>query len=90
MLLAAIAYYQINEVYPSTLAGHSQYRTALTDTAVTLFPSPLPKKVEDHAFYPALVTAVRDLANDNVITAVMLTGVMLLQVRLHLLAPSTG
>ncbi len=27
-----------------------------------------------------LATAVRDLANDNIITAVMLTGVMFLQV----------
>jgi hypothetical protein len=30
--------------------------------------------------FPKLAGAVRDLANDNIITAVMLTGVMLLQV----------
>lgn len=30
--------------------------------------------------FPVLAAAVRDLANDNIITSVMLTGVMLLQV----------
>jgi hypothetical protein len=32
--------------------------------------------------FPQLASSVRDLANDNIITAVMLTGVMLLQVSL--------
>ncbi|ORY25241.1 ER membrane protein SH3-domain-containing protein [Naematelia encephala] len=63
VLLSAITYNQINELYPT----------------ISLFPSPVPNEIADHPLYPALTTAVRDLANDNVITAVMLTGVMALQ-----------
>jgi hypothetical protein len=48
--------------------------------AIGLFPSRVPARVVDHPTFPALTTAVRDLANDNAMTAVMLTGVMLLQV----------
>lgn len=33
----------------------------------------------DHELFPTLATRVRDLANDNIITAVMLTGIMTLQ-----------
>ncbi|RXK35668.1 hypothetical protein M231_07041 [Tremella mesenterica] len=63
VLLAAITYTQIFDVFPT----------------ISLLPSPLPPNVQDHPTYPALATAVRDLALDNVMTAVMLTGVMLLQ-----------
>ena len=45
-----------------------------------MFPSHLPVPLNTNPVYPSLSTAVRDLANDNVITAVMLTGVMLLEV----------
>ena len=62
------------------LSGPGFTQNAEKWIAITLFPFPLPQKLEDHTTYPALVTAVRDLANDNVINAVMLTGVMLLQV----------
>ncbi|ORX36453.1 ER membrane protein SH3-domain-containing protein [Kockovaella imperatae] len=63
VLLGAIAYNQLTELAP-TLA---------------LFPLSVPTDLPKHSLWPVLVTAVRDLANDNVITAVMLTGVMLLQ-----------
>ncbi|KAL7422760.1 hypothetical protein Q5752_002054 [Cryptotrichosporon argae] len=63
VLLAGITYNQAVEVFPS----------------ITSIPSPLPRRLAQHALYPALSNAVRDLANDNVITAVMLTGVLLLQ-----------
>ncbi|RSH94342.1 hypothetical protein EHS25_004145 [Saitozyma podzolica] len=63
VLLASIAYTQISEVFPT----------------IALFPNPLPQPVQKHPLFPALSTAVRDLANDNVMTAVMLTGIMLLQ-----------
>ncbi|WWC59909.1 uncharacterized protein I303_102471 [Kwoniella dejecticola CBS 10117] len=42
-------------------------------------PSPLPTSILDAKSYPDLVTAVRDLATNNIMTAVMLTGIMLLQ-----------
>ncbi|WWD16804.1 hypothetical protein CI109_101236 [Kwoniella shandongensis] len=63
VLSAAIAYTQLSDVGPT----------------IALFPSPLPGSLHDHPTYPALVTAVRDLATNNVMTAVMLTGLMLLQ-----------
>jgi hypothetical protein len=47
---------------------------------LNLFSSPEPTHGRHDPHSPILFTAVRDLANDNVITAVMLTGVMLLQV----------
>ena len=58
------------------------FRCKLTadPVAISLFPYPLPPNITAHPTYPALATAVRDLALDNVMTAVMLTGVMLLQV----------
>ncbi|KAL0242215.1 hypothetical protein I308_105844 [Cryptococcus tetragattii IND107] len=63
MLVASITYYQLSEVYP----------------AITMIPNPLPANLVDHALYPALSTAVRDLATSNIMTAVMLTGLILLQ-----------
>lgn len=48
--------------------------------ALQSFPSPLPAHLTEHEMFGPLATAVRDLANDNIITAVMLTGVMFLQV----------
>lgn len=52
----------------------------LTPTALQSFPTPLPMNLTEHEMFGPLATAVRDLANDNIITAVMLTGVMFLQV----------
>ncbi|WVW79678.1 hypothetical protein I302_101647 [Kwoniella bestiolae CBS 10118] len=46
---------------------------------IKLIPSPLPSPLIEHKLYPELVTAVRDLATNNIMTAVMLTGIMLLQ-----------
>ncbi|KAK8861293.1 hypothetical protein IAR55_002112 [Kwoniella newhampshirensis] len=63
VLSAAIAYTQLADVGPT----------------ISLFPSPLPENLLDHPTYPGLVTAVRDLATSNIMTAVMLTGLMLLQ-----------
>lgn len=63
VLVASIAYYQLSEVYP----------------AVTMIPSPLPVNLVDHPLYPALTTAVSDLATGNIMTALMLTGLILLQ-----------
>ncbi|WVO24245.1 uncharacterized protein IAS62_005609 [Cryptococcus decagattii] len=63
VLVASITYYQLAEVYP----------------AITMIPNPLPANLVDHALYPALTTAVRDLATSNIMTAVMLTGLVLLQ-----------
>ncbi|XAO26860.1 hypothetical protein I312_105701 [Cryptococcus bacillisporus CA1280] len=63
VLVASITYYQLAEVYP----------------AITLIPNPLPANLVNHALYPALTTAVRDLATSNIMTAVMLTGLILLQ-----------
>lgn len=45
-----------------------------------MIPNPLPANLVDHPLYPALTTAVRDLATSNIMTAVMLTGLILLQV----------
>lgn len=61
-------------------------RTRLTATlkAITMIPSHLPPNLVDHPLYPALTTAVRDLATSNIMTALMLTGLILLQVgRFH-------
>nr|ODN98665.1 hypothetical protein L204_02629 [Cryptococcus depauperatus CBS 7855] len=63
VLIASIVYYQATETYP----------------AITLIPNPLPVNLVDHPLYPALTTAVRDLATTNIITAVMLTGLIFLQ-----------
>ncbi|WVN90363.1 uncharacterized protein L203_105599 [Cryptococcus depauperatus CBS 7841] len=63
VLIASIIYYQATETYP----------------AITLIPNPLPANLVDHPLYPALTTAVRDLATTNIITAVMLTGLIFLQ-----------
>lgn len=54
--------------------------TADLFAALISFPNPLPSPLTDHEMFPILAGAVRDLANDNIITSVMLTGVMLLQV----------
>ncbi|WWC87579.1 uncharacterized protein L201_002469 [Kwoniella dendrophila CBS 6074] len=59
----AIAYTQIADVYPT----------------IKRIPSPVPTSLIEHKSYPDLVTAVRDLATNNIMTAVMLTGIMLLQ-----------
>ena len=48
--------------------------------AINLFQNNSPFDSKTRRDNPSLSNAVRDLANDNVITAVMLTGVMLLQV----------
>jgi hypothetical protein len=71
-------------VSPGRRCERQHSRDAVTDviSAIALFPNPLPQPVQKHPLFPALSTAVRDLANDNVMTAVMLTGIMLLQVRL--------
>ncbi|KAK6906882.1 hypothetical protein I203_100869 [Kwoniella mangroviensis CBS 8507] len=63
VLWAAIAYTQVAEVYPT----------------IKRIPSPLPASLIEDKSYPELVTAVRDLATNNIMTAVMLTGIMLLQ-----------
>ncbi|WVQ74384.1 hypothetical protein IAR50_003985 [Cryptococcus sp. DSM 104548] len=63
VLIASIIYYQINEVLP----------------AITLMPNPLPADLSSHPTYPALQTAVRDLATSNIMAAVMLTGLITLQ-----------
>ncbi|WRT65387.1 uncharacterized protein IL334_002330 [Kwoniella shivajii] len=63
VLWSAIAYTQIYDVYPT----------------IKLIPSHLPQSLTDHKAYPELVSAVRDLATNNIMTAVMLTGIMLLQ-----------
>ncbi|WVQ94370.1 hypothetical protein IAU59_001449 [Kwoniella sp. CBS 9459] len=63
VLWAAIAYTQISEVYPT----------------IRVFPSPSSTPVIDSLRYPELANAVRDLASNNIMTAVMLTGIMLLQ-----------
>ncbi|ODN76962.1 hypothetical protein L202_05526 [Cryptococcus amylolentus CBS 6039] len=63
VLIASIIYYQINEVLP----------------AIALMPNPLPKDLSGHPTYPALQTAVRDLATSNIMAAVMLTGLITLQ-----------
>ncbi|BEI80130.1 hypothetical protein CcaverHIS002_0106590 [Cutaneotrichosporon cavernicola] len=63
LLITSVAYNQATEVFP-TLAA---------------IPSPLPANLTEHEMFGPLATAVRDLANDNIITAVMLTGVMFLQ-----------
>lgn len=44
-------------------------------------PARLPPNLQKHAMFGALSESVRDLASDNIMCAVMLTGVMLLQVR---------
>lgn len=55
-------------------------RAALELTAAfKSFPVPLPAELTEHELFPGLAGAVRDLANDNIITAVMLTGIMFLQ-----------
>ena len=51
-------------------------------TAISLFPSPVSGSTLDGSVRNELETAVRNLASDNAITAVMLTGIMFLQVRL--------
>jgi hypothetical protein len=83
VLLASIAYTQISEVFPSKSVSGDNTLADAADAAlaIALFPNPLPQPVQKHPLFPALSTAVRDLANDNVMTAVMLTGIMLLQVR---------
>ncbi|KLT39371.1 hypothetical protein CC85DRAFT_288626 [Cutaneotrichosporon oleaginosum] len=63
LLIVSVAYNQATEVFPTLLA----------------IPSPLPLNLTEHEMFGPLATAVRDLANDNIITAVMLTGVMFLQ-----------
>ncbi|TXT10998.1 hypothetical protein VHUM_01749 [Vanrija humicola] len=63
LLVASITYNQVTELYPTLVS----------------FPNPLPEKLTEHDTFPVLAAAVRDLANDNIITSVMLTGVMLLQ-----------
>ncbi|GMK54398.1 hypothetical protein CspeluHIS016_0109840 [Cutaneotrichosporon spelunceum] len=63
LLLSSIAYNQAFEVFPTL---HS-------------IPSPLPAHLTESESFGPLATAVRDLANDNIITAVMLTGVVFLQ-----------
>ncbi|OXB33511.1 hypothetical protein J007_06819 [Cryptococcus neoformans] len=63
VLVASITYYQLSEVYP----------------AIAMIPSHLPPNLVDHPLYPALTTAVRDLATSNIMTALMLTGLILLQ-----------
>lgn len=45
-----------------------------------MIPSALPANLVDHPLYPALTTAVSDLATGNIMTALMLTGLILLQV----------
>lgn len=64
----------------STQVSRLPPKPAQLIAAINLFPNPLPSDLKDHSTYPALTTAVRDLASDNIMTAVMLTGVMLLQV----------
>nr|XP_019012358.1 uncharacterized protein I206_03205 [Kwoniella pini CBS 10737]OCF51139.1 hypothetical protein I206_03205 [Kwoniella pini CBS 10737] len=63
VLWAAIAYTQIVDVYPT----------------IKSIPTSLPNSISKDKSYPELVTAVRDLATNNIMTAVMLTGIMLLQ-----------
>ncbi|OCF42505.1 hypothetical protein I317_03621 [Kwoniella heveanensis CBS 569] len=63
VLWSAIAYTQITEVYPT----------------IRIFPSPLSTPLVDSPRYPESANAVRDLASNNIMTAVMLTGIMLLQ-----------
>jgi hypothetical protein len=48
-------------------------------------------KAATQAMYPALESAARELASDNIMCAVMLTGVLFLQVRhlLHSVWPTT-
>lgn len=86
MLVASITYYQLSEVYPGEwhFSVRARARARLTTfpnpQAITMIPNPLPANLVDHALYPALSTAVRDLATSNIMTAVMLTGLILLQV----------
>lgn len=51
--------------------------------AILLFPTPLPAKLVGSPLFPILSNAAKELASDNIKTAVMLTGVMLLQVSLQ-------
>jgi len=81
VLVASVTYNQITEVYPSKSKFSRRAQLQAHAAALTSFPNPLPENLTEHDMFPALASAVRDLANDNIITAVMLTGVMLLQVR---------
>jgi hypothetical protein len=67
VLLLSLTYTQVAEVLPS------EHRSlACADTDINMMPnSPRPE----------LTTSTRALANHNIMSAVMLTGVMLLQVR---------
>lgn len=103
VLVASIVYYQLSEVYPgewhfNAACAHARTHAHCCRTdnilqAITMIPNPLPANLVDHPLYPALTTAVRDLATSNIMTAVMLTGLILLQVcraRLtRILAPVT-
>lgn len=90
VLVASIVYYQLSEVYPgewhfNAACAHARThahccRTDNIPQAITMIPNPLPANLVDHPLYPALTTAVRDLATSNIMTAVMLTGLILLQV----------
>ncbi|WVQ83507.1 hypothetical protein IAT38_005648 [Cryptococcus sp. DSM 104549] len=64
VLIAALMWTQYQEIYSSGIA---------------MIPSPLPAKLLDHPLYPTLNTVVRDLATNNIMTSVMLTGLVLLQ-----------
>lgn len=65
----------------SAISAGARVRARLTNIqAITMIPNPLPANLVDHPLYPALTTAVRDLATSNIMTAVMLTGLILLQV----------
>lgn len=75
VLLAALTLNQVMDVFPSK----SISRVCLTP-AIGNIPTPMPTNVSSHPSYAAWTTAVRELANDNVMSSVMLTGVMLLQV----------
>lgn len=80
VLLAGVACVQIYSVFPCESSQWSLY-SSLISSAVLTIPAGLPKKnLESHQLYSAWTESVRDLASDNIMCAVMLTGVMLLQV----------
>lgn len=72
-------YNQATEVYPSAYQAVLLHLRSANPAAFKSFPTPLPAELTEHELFPGLAGAVRDLANDNIITAVMLTGIMFLQ-----------